>query len=165
MGTVTKDNRVHAILKLISTGEKYDWEPEHLAREMSKWYKKYTIYEVSHLCKVLEAEEIIHELSSGTWVLSGAHQLKRAREVYFSNKYKEPTGFWTTTNTIITALASIATVFGVVFGILAYGRQNTIEKQETELQVIRRQFEKVSTERDSLNRIIKRQQESASSVE
>lgn len=155
-----RNNIVHAILKLLSTGEKYSWEPSELANRITPWYKikKYSIHIVNNACRIIKKEGILHELSSGTWVMTGHIELRTAREIYDSGKYKEPIAIWVWPARIGAALVGFATIYGIIDGSQSKNLQNKINKQQLELELLRQKRVQDSIVMDSVFHLSKKRE-------
>lgn len=141
-----KNNGVHSLLKILSSGNKYDWSPAELAQEMSTWYKKRSIYEINFLCGILGERKTLHQLSNEHWVIRNPQILASLRALYYGKEYKEKLHWWVWPARIGAFMVGAFAIWGVIDNSQSKILTRKLNEAELKIESLQKRIVKDSTE-------------------
>jgi hypothetical protein len=131
-----KDNRIHDVLKVLSTGDNYQFEIDQMVSILNSGGKKTDRHVVGYVFNILQEHNLLRSIPGTAWIIEGNEGIQRIRQAYAGNVFKEPSDFWKTPLNISSIIGSASTIAALVLAWMSYNQVQTLNKLEEEKKVL-----------------------------
>ncbi len=147
-----RDNRIHDVLKVLSTGDIYQFEIDQMVSILNASGKKTDRHVVGYVFNILQDNNLLRSIPGTAWIIEGNEGIQRIRQAYAGNLFKEPSDFWKTPLNISSIVGSISTIAALVLAWMSYSQVQTLNKLEGEKKVL---LEQATKAQDSLENLLR----------
>jgi len=131
-----KDNRIHDVLKVLSTGENYQFEIDQMVSMLNSSGKKTDRHIVGYVFNILQDHNLLRSIPGTAWIIEGNEGIQRIRQAYAGNVFKEPSDFWKIPLNVSSIVGSVFTIAAFALAWMSYNQVQTLNKLDEEKNIL-----------------------------